>query len=79
MNKKFKRLIPIAYRDVLNQKLLFGFSTKKTKKLLKLNGFKFFEYLCDITSYSHPVYTGSKKFINLAGRIEKFNKKFKLL
>ena len=76
MNKKFKKLIPIVYKDAFSKKLLFGFSTKKTKKLTKVNNFKFFEYLCDVTSFSHPVYTRDKKFISFAGRIEKFNKKF---
>jgi large subunit ribosomal protein L31 len=31
----------------------------------------------DISSYSHPFYTGQQKFVDAAGRIEKFNKKYK--
>ena len=31
----------------------------------------------DICSACHPYYTGRQKFVDTAGRIEKFNKKFK--
>jgi large subunit ribosomal protein L31 len=31
----------------------------------------------EISSYSHPFYTGQKMFVDTAGRVEKFNKKYK--
>ncbi|MFT5833397.1 MAG: large subunit ribosomal protein L31 [Cognaticolwellia sp.] len=30
----------------------------------------------EISSYSHPFFTGTMKFVDTAGRIDKFNKKF---
>jgi large subunit ribosomal protein L31 len=30
----------------------------------------------EITAYSHPFFTGKMKFVDTAGRIDKFNKKF---
>jgi large subunit ribosomal protein L31 len=30
----------------------------------------------EISSYSHPFFTGKVKFLDTAGRIDKFNKKF---
>ena len=30
----------------------------------------------DISSASHPFYTGKQKFLDAAGRVEKFQKKF---
>lgn len=30
----------------------------------------------EITSFSHPFFTGKMKFVDTAGRIDKFNKKF---
>lgn len=30
-----------------------------------------------ICSHCHPFYTGAQKFLDTAGRIEKFNKRFK--
>ena len=41
--------------------------TRSTKKSIHV----------DICSKCHPFFTGDKKFVDTAGRIEKFNKKFK--
>ena len=30
----------------------------------------------EISAYSHPFFTGKVKFVDTAGRIDKFNKKF---
>lgn len=40
--------------------------TRSTKSLLKV----------DICNQCHPFYTGKHKFIDTAGRIEKFNRKY---
>ena len=42
------------------------FSTRSTRKELKV----------DICSVCHPFYTGKLKFVDTAGRIEKFKSKF---
>ncbi|MCP4456504.1 MAG: type B 50S ribosomal protein L31 [Cytophagales bacterium] len=31
----------------------------------------------EVSSASHPFYTGKKMFVDTAGRVEKFNKKYK--
>ncbi len=41
--------------------------TRSTKKSIHV----------DICSKCHPFFTGDKKFVDTAGRIEKFKKKFK--
>ena len=33
-------------------------------------------FMVDICSQCHPFYTGKQKFVDTAGRIEKFNKKY---
>ncbi len=43
-----------------------SFSTRSTRKELKV----------DICSACHPFYTGKLKFVDTAGRIEKFKNKF---
>ncbi len=43
-----------------------AFTTRSTRKELKV----------DICSNCHPFYTGKLKYIDTAGRIEKFQKKF---
>ena len=42
------------------------FTTRSTRKELKV----------DICSACHPFYTGKLKFVDTAGRIDKFKKKF---
>lgn len=42
------------------------FQTRSTRKELKV----------DICNACHPFYTGRLKFVDTAGRIEKFNKKY---
>lgn len=42
------------------------FTTRSTRKELKV----------DICSQCHPFYTGKLKFVDTAGRIDKFQKKF---
>jgi len=33
--------------------------------------------ICDITADSHPAFTGEKRFVDTAGRVEKFQSKFR--
>ncbi len=44
----------------------FSFSTRSTAKSMKVT----------ICSNCHPFYTGDSKFVDTAGRIEKFQKKY---
>lgn len=43
-----------------------SFETTSTKKAISV----------DICSKCHPLYTGAQKFVDTAGRIEKFNAKY---
>jgi len=45
-------------------------------KTATIDGEEYFVVLRDITMDSHPVYTGEKRFVDTAGRVEKFQKKF---
>lgn len=42
------------------------FTTRSTKKEIRV----------EICSHCHPFYTGKQKFIDSAGRVEKFRKKY---
>jgi len=44
-----------------------SFKTRSTKKSLKV----------EICSACHPFYTGKQKYVDTAGRIEKFERKYK--
>ena len=42
-----------------------------------IDGNEYQVVICDITSDSHPAFTGEKRFVDTAGRVEKFQNKFK--
>lgn len=52
-------------------------STIKTDKSVEHEGKKYPLVTVDISSASHPFYTGKQKFIDTAGRVEKFQRKYK--
>ncbi len=68
---------PDNYREVIfvdnasGEKFLL-FSTVETTKTAKLKGKEYPQYTVEISSASHPVYTGEKRTIDTAGRVEKF-------
>uniref|UniRef100_A0A7C2P510 Large ribosomal subunit protein bL31B n=1 Tax=Schlesneria paludicola TaxID=360056 RepID=A0A7C2P510_9PLAN len=51
-------------------------STIKTDKTINYEGRKLPLVTVDISSASHPFFTGKQKFIDTAGRVEKFQKKY---
>lgn len=52
-------------------------STMKSARKEVIDGEEFFIVLRDVTSDSHPAYTGEKRIVDTAGRVEKFTTKFK--
>lgn len=53
-------------------------STSSSSETIKWEDGKEYPVLkIEISSASHPFYTGKKVFLDTAGRVEKFNKRFK--
>ena len=53
-------------------------STVKTDKTIKWeDGNEYPVIKVEVSSASHPFYTGKKIFLDTAGRVEKFNRKYK--
>lgn len=48
----------------------------RSKETQEIDGVQYYTVVCDVTSESHPAYTGQKRFVDTAGRVEKFEKKF---
>ena len=77
-----KKKIHPEYRDVvfLDHAANFSFltrSTVKTKLTIQWEDGKTYPLMrLDISSASHPFFTGKMKFVDTAGRIDKFNKRF---
>jgi large subunit ribosomal protein L31 len=53
-----------------------GFSTAKSNETRTIDGVDHFVIRLDISSFSHPFYTGQKKIVDTAGRVEKFMRRY---
>jgi len=51
-------------------------STLKTKETRKIGGVDHYVVRIDVSSASHPFYTGKQRFVDAAGRIDKFRSKY---
>jgi len=49
----------------------------KSARKESIDGKEYFIVLRDVTMDSHPAYTGEKRLVDTAGRVEKFTSKFK--
>ncbi len=80
---RMKKDIHPDYREVvfLDTSSDFKFitrSTVETKETIKWeDGNEYPLVKVEVSSASHPFYTGKKIFLDTAGRVEKFNKKYK--
>ena len=69
-------LNPVCFVDVSTGKKFITLSTVKSKKSEKIDGVDHLLVVRDVTMDSHPAYTGEKRFVDTAGRVEKFQSKF---
>ncbi|MDF3056897.1 MAG: ribosomal protein [Rariglobus sp.] len=67
----------VCYLDVSSGKRFLTKSTMKSARKEVIDGVEHFIVLRDVTSDSHPAYTGEKRIVDTAGRVEKFTSKFK--
>jgi large subunit ribosomal protein L31 len=67
----------VCYLDVSSGKRFLTKSTMKSARKEVIDGVEFYIVLRDVTSDSHPAYTGEKRIVDTAGRVEKFTSKFK--
>ncbi len=67
---------PVCFVDVSTGTRFITRSTMKSKQVEKIDGVDHYIISRDVTADSHPAYTGEKRFVDTAGRVEKFQKKF---
>lgn len=66
----------VVFKDVSCDYALKTLSTVKTKETIKWDDGKEYPLVkVDISSHSHPFYTGKQRMIDTEGRAEKFMKK----
>lgn len=69
---------PVVFQDTSSD---FKFLTKSTmgsnETIVWEDGNTYPVIKVEVSSASHPFYTGQKLFVDTAGRVEKFNKRYK--
>jgi large subunit ribosomal protein L31 len=68
---------PVVFQDTAGNFSFLSRSTVKTNDTIKwTDGNEYPLVKLDISSASHPFFTGKMKFVDSAGQIERFRKKF---
>ncbi len=67
----------VCFLDVASGRRFLTRSTMKSPRKEKIDGQDYYVVLRDVTMDSHPAYTGEKRLVDTAGRVEKFTTKFK--
>jgi large subunit ribosomal protein L31 len=67
-------LYPVLFVDGEHQ--WTGVSTVKTNETREIEGVAHYVMNLEISAYSHPFYTGQKKLVDTAGRVEKFMRRY---
>jgi large subunit ribosomal protein L31 len=63
---------PVVFEDISNGAKFLIWSTIKTTKKSSFEGQEYDAYEVEISSTSHPFYTGETKIMDTAGRVDKF-------
>ena len=66
----------VAFKDISCGETIITKSTLTSKETIEVNGQEYPLIKVDISSASHPFYTGKQKLIDTEGRIERFKKKY---
>jgi large subunit ribosomal protein L31 len=67
----------VVFKDMSNETMFLSRSTADSKeKVLWEDGKEYPVIKVEISSTSHPFYTGKSMFVDTAGRIDKFKKRY---
>lgn len=66
----------VVFRDVSVDFEILTRSTVKTTETTTYQGKEYPLYKVDISSASHPFYTGTQKVLDTEGRVDRFKKKY---
>ena len=68
----------VVFQDTSSDFSFLTKSTMKSKETIKWeDGNEYPLVKVEVSSASHPFYTGKKLFVDTAGRVEKFNQRYK--
>ena len=66
----------VAFKDMSNDDVFITKSTANSKETIDVEGVEYPLIKLEISRTSHPYYTGKAKFVDTAGRIDKFKNKY---
>ncbi|MCH8533643.1 MAG: type B 50S ribosomal protein L31 [Flavobacteriaceae bacterium] len=66
----------VAFKDMSNNEVFLTKSTAEAKETIEVDGAEYPLIKLEISRTSHPFYTGKKKLVDTAGRIDKFKNKY---
>ena len=69
-------LHPVLYVDSAADEEWISRSTQTSDETREIDGVEHYVIRLEISSYSHPFFTGKQRFVDTAGQIEKFNRKY---
>lgn len=66
----------VVFKDMSNEEMFITRSTAASRETITVDGVEYPLLKVEISNTSHPFYTGKSMFIDTAGRIEKFKKRY---
>ncbi|MCQ2214740.1 MAG: type B 50S ribosomal protein L31 [Bacteroidales bacterium] len=66
----------VAFTDMSNNETFIVRSTAATKDTIEIDGVTYPQVKLEISSSSHPFYTGKMKLVDTAGRVDKFMSRY---
>lgn len=67
---------PVVFKDMSNGDTFISRSTAPSKENIVIDGQEYPVIKLDISSSSHPFYTGKSNLVDTAGRVDKFNSRY---
>lgn len=67
----------VVFKDMSNEETFITRSTVNTKETIEIDGETYPLVKVEISSSSHPFYTGKAKLVDTAGRVDKFMNRYK--
>ena len=66
----------VVFKDMSNDDTFITRSTVATRETIEIDGKEYPLVKLEITSSSHPFFTGKQKLVDTAGRVDKFRSRY---
>ena len=66
----------VVFKDLSNDEIFITRSTAAAREEIEVDGVTYPLIKLEITSSSHPFYTGKQKLVDTAGRVDKFMSRY---